>query len=181
MLRRGGRRCPETREGWNRRTSLPPTGPDYNGCVQLDLSAHQETLRDAIRDVLVKECTPAHLRSDVDHIVRGEPSALGDDLWRTAVGLDWPGSASPRTTAASGSAWSSPPSWPSSSAGGGARVLSPTMCSYAPVLRAATAHNELAAVAAGSGAAPSASPTTAVCCGPTPSPRPPQPTVTAGG
>ena len=119
--------------------------------MQLDFSADQEALRDAVRDVLTKECTVASVRAHVDHVVRGEESDAGEILWRTAVGLDWPALCVPE-------------------ADGGiglgvvelavvaeelGRViapgpLAPTLIGFVPALRAAGASATLAAVAQGS-------------------------------
>ncbi|MGI8663674.1 MAG: acyl-CoA dehydrogenase family protein [Acidimicrobiales bacterium] len=118
--------------------------------MQLDFTADQEALRSAVRDVLAKECTAAFVRAHVEHVARGEPSDAGSSLWRIAVGLDWPALCVAE-----------------SDGGVGLGVielaivaeelgrviapgpLSPTICGFVPALRAAGAHDALAAVASG--------------------------------
>jgi alkylation response protein AidB-like acyl-CoA dehydrogenase len=58
--------------------------------MQLDFTADQESLRDSVRAVLVKECPTSLVRAHVDRVVRGEPSTAGSDLYRTLAALDWP-------------------------------------------------------------------------------------------
>jgi alkylation response protein AidB-like acyl-CoA dehydrogenase len=118
--------------------------------VQLDFTPDQDALRDAVRDVLAKECTTAFVREHVDRIARGQASDAGAVLWRTAVGLDWPSLCVPEDDGGVGlgvielavlaeelgRAIAPGP-------------LSPTVCGFVPALRAAGAHDELGAVAAG--------------------------------
>ena len=58
--------------------------------MQLDFTPDQENLRDSVRAVLAKECPTTLVRAHVDHVVRGEPSTAGADLYRTLAALDWP-------------------------------------------------------------------------------------------
>src|SRR5262245_54755385 len=57
--------------------------------MQLDFSAEQEELRDAVRAVVAKECPTSVVRAHVEAIVSGQPSDAGRVLWETFVGLDW--------------------------------------------------------------------------------------------
>jgi alkylation response protein AidB-like acyl-CoA dehydrogenase len=119
--------------------------------MQLDFTEDQEALRDAVRDVLAKECTPAVVRGHVERVTRGEPSTAGEEIWQTAVGLDWPALCVPEEHGGVGLGVVELALLAEELG----RVitpgpLSPTVCGYVPVLRAAGAHDALGAVAAGS-------------------------------
>jgi alkylation response protein AidB-like acyl-CoA dehydrogenase len=53
--------------------------------VDFELDDDQHALQQAVRDLVEKECPPSLVRA----VVMGEDD--GSDVWRTLVGLDWPG------------------------------------------------------------------------------------------
>ena len=57
--------------------------------MDIELTDDQVALRDAVRDVVGKECSPAFVRAVIDEGADPTP------WWETMVGLDWPGLAVP--------------------------------------------------------------------------------------
>jgi alkylation response protein AidB-like acyl-CoA dehydrogenase len=118
--------------------------------VQLDFTDDQEALRDAVRDVLAKECTTAVVRGHIERVTAGKPSSTGEEIWQTAVGLDWPALCVPEEHGGVGLGVVELALLAEELG----RViapgpLAPTVCGYVPALRAADAHDALGAVAAG--------------------------------
>jgi alkylation response protein AidB-like acyl-CoA dehydrogenase len=67
--------------------------------MDIELSDDQLALRDAVRSVVDKECSPAFVRSVIDDGVDAAP------WWATMVGLDWPALAVPEDCGGVGLGW----------------------------------------------------------------------------
>ena len=67
--------------------------------MDFELSADQVALQEAVRAVLDRECTPAHVRRRVERDERA------DELWSTMCRLDWPALAIPQDAGGMGSTW----------------------------------------------------------------------------
>jgi alkylation response protein AidB-like acyl-CoA dehydrogenase len=118
--------------------------------MQLDFTADQEELRALVRAVLDKECSPALVRTHVERVVAGEPSAAGRELYATFAGLDWPALTIAEANGGIGLGFVEL----AVVAEELGRVIAPgpllaTMAGFVPLLREAGADARLAAVAAG--------------------------------
>jgi alkylation response protein AidB-like acyl-CoA dehydrogenase len=67
--------------------------------MDIELTDDQVALRDAVRDVVGKECSPAFVRAVIDEGADPTP------WWETMVGLDWPGLAVPEEFGGVGLGW----------------------------------------------------------------------------